>query len=147
VTSSITCYVACQAVSLSGVPANCDISWHVTQEKKPPAGTLGRRLWDARKKLGLSQAALARRLGCDRRMVIGWEWNEHRPGADWAEALAEELRLPLERVLDPTLAHVRRAQDARVLKLLRENRQLRSELADCRRENTVLRRRAVGGVS
>jgi len=141
VTQIVTHDVPCQASSLSENPGNCDTSQcPVTRQTPPPEGTRGRLLFDARQKLGLSQREVAKRVGTSRRRYMDWEHNKHRPGADYSEALALELKLPVEKVLDPELAHVRRNQDKRVTRLLAEAAALRKELKDCRDENRELQR-------
>ena len=120
----------------------------MTARKEPPReGTIGRVIYDARLRLGLSQAQLAREIGTRRRNILRWENNENRPARDWSYALAERLGVPLESILDPAVAHIRRNDDARVAALLRETATLRVELADCRKELAALRRQAARAAS
>lgn len=97
-------------------------------------------MYDARAKRGISQARAASEIGVARRAYVRWENNKVRPNADSAEAISAALDLPVEAILDPTLAHVRTNQDKRVGRLLSTTADLRKELAACHRENSELRR-------
>lgn len=98
-------------------------------------------IYDARRAAGISQAELARRLGTQRRNIIRWERNEVKPGQAWSGALAEELRISIEDILAPEVAHVGRREKPLVARQQAEIRRLRQELAELGRENEDLRRR------
>lgn len=57
------------------------------------------RYW--RKRRGLTQRVLARRVGCSIRTLVRWEHGETVPGGHRLIALAEALRVPPDLLLAP----------------------------------------------
>jgi len=60
---------------------------------------LGERLKRLREDRGISQSELARRLGTSPRMVLRWEKNEVRPGAEHLVNISKTLRTSVDSVL------------------------------------------------
>jgi transcriptional regulator with XRE-family HTH domain len=55
----------------------------------PSAGTPGEQILALRRRLGLTQRALARLAGVDPRTVARWEAGRREPAADWVKRVAE----------------------------------------------------------
>lgn len=60
--------------------------WHVSAVQEM---TVGQRVRWARRRANLSQDRLALHIGTTRQVVIGWEKDRHRPGAQSRRKLAE----------------------------------------------------------
>lgn len=65
--------------------------------------TIGERITEAREARGLSQAALARRIGISRSAISQWESNGTTPAADKALKLERVLRYRAEYLIEGTL--------------------------------------------
>ena len=65
-------------------------------ERLPALTTIGERIRQARKALGLNQAELALRLGVSQPAVANWESGIHDPRRLMLAKLAEALNAPLE---------------------------------------------------
>jgi len=84
------------------VAVTCCSLRHVAQEMppfvppfeppRPKHVQLGRRIREARNRLGISQEHLAQLVGTHRRHVIRWEQGLHAPTGVYAERLAEILK-------------------------------------------------------
>lgn len=65
---------------------------------KKRKGPLRYPLWAARQRLGLTQAELAARVGCSTSLICAIERRRRTPRPRLAEALANELGEPVERL-------------------------------------------------
>ena len=81
--------------------------------------TLGQRISDRRKALGISQEELGTRLGVSRQAVTKWESGRTLPTAENLAALAQLYQVPLEVLGEDRSAQVRDGEDN---PMLRENR-------------------------
>lgn len=62
--------------------------------------TLGNSLWNARKKCGLSQEAVAEKLGVSRQTISKWETDETLPDIRQSRRLAALYRVSLDELID-----------------------------------------------
>jgi transcriptional regulator with XRE-family HTH domain len=60
-------------------------------------------LQDRRANAGLTQEALAGRLGCGRSLIAQWETARAEPPLRWIRALARAFNLPVSHVAGPLL--------------------------------------------